>query len=118
MQTKLGKNKGLERSRIWIEGKRLTDSGFHRGEYYIAEFLLTKISEYRLKDYEGDALILSLIDDDTVIDFGEIQPRKVSGKGDHPIIDITGKTVKEFFDGSEYVEVDYKKGVIVIRGVK
>tara|TARA_A100001515_G_C4487117_1_gene182027 strand:+ start:69 stop:386 length:318 start_codon:yes stop_codon:yes gene_type:complete len=105
MKTKLGKNKGLERSRIWIEGKRLTDSGFHRGEYYIAE-------------YEGDTLILSLIDDDTVIDFGAIQPRKVSGKGDHPIIDITGKAVKEFFDGSEYVEVDYKKGVIVIRGVK
>jgi len=38
MKTKLGKNKGLERSRIWIEGKRLTDSGFHRGEYYLAEF--------------------------------------------------------------------------------
>ncbi|MAK37673.1 MAG: hypothetical protein CMC15_16055 [Flavobacteriaceae bacterium] len=105
MKTKLGKNKGLERSRIWIEGTRLTDAGFHRGEYYLAE-------------YEGDALILSLIDDETVIDFGAIQPRKVSGKGDHPIIDITGKAVKEFFDGSEYVEVDYEKGVIVIRGVK
>ena len=77
MHTKLGKNKGLERSRIWIEGTRLTDAGFHRGEYYLAEY-----------------------------------------EGDHPIIDITGKTVKEFFDGSEYVEVDYQKGVIVIRGVK
>ena len=28
-KTKLGKNKGVERSRIWIEGKRLTGAGFH-----------------------------------------------------------------------------------------
>tara|TARA_R100000808_G_scaffold24356_1_gene55938 strand:- start:16407 stop:16757 length:351 start_codon:yes stop_codon:yes gene_type:complete len=116
MKTKLGKNKGLERSRIWIEGKRLTEAGFHRGEYYIAEFGGFYATPEEA-DY-SDGLVLSLIDDETVIDFGAIQPRKVSGKGDHPIIDITGKTVKEFFDGSEYVEVDYKKGVIVIRGVK
>ena len=89
--TKLGTNKLVPKSRIWIEGKRLIDAGFTVGKtYYRTAF--------------ANAIRLTLHDDG---------PYKVSGKGEKPIIDITGKVVTERFTGEE-VTVVYKVGEIEI----
>ena len=54
LTTKLGTARRVERSRIWIEGKRLTAAGFAVGRYFIAE-------------WQGEALTLTLLDEDTII---------------------------------------------------
>jgi hypothetical protein len=93
--SKLGTNKGLERSRVWIEGKRVASAGF-----------LAKETRYNMV-WSGDDL--NLIADDN-------GSRRVSGKGDHPIIDITGKQIAEFFGKrGTHVFVEYHDGLIVIR---
>jgi len=43
---------------------------------------------------------------------------KVSQRGMTPIIDLSGKKVREFFDGYSSVEVAYRDGTITYRGVK
>ena len=98
--SKLGKNKGVERSRIWVEGSRLSAHGFHRGTYYVREWA---------KD-EG-ALYLSIPSDDDVL---SSKPLKVAGKGDHPIIDTTGASVQAFFAGYTHVRVEFQTGIIRI----
>lgn len=103
MQTlisKLGKNKGVERSRIWIEGERLTAHGFSRGVFYVREWA----------EDEG-ALYLSIPSDDDVLGS---KPLKVAGKGDHPIIDTTGASVQAFFAGYTHVRVEFQQGIIRI----
>ena len=104
LTTKLGTAKGVARSRIWIEGQRLKDAGF-----------VAKAS-YFFKDWQEDHHVLTLTKvgpNDVMTDM----PSKVSGKGDHPIIDITGKKVAEFFGAKfSHVEVTYGDGIITIRG--
>lgn len=89
--TKLGTNKGVPKSRIWIEGKRLVEAGFKVG------------AKYHRTLFEN-AIRLDLHDDGSF---------KVSGKGDKPIIDITGKVVTDRFTG-ENVTVSYYDGRIEI----
>lgn len=99
--TKLGTARKVERSRIWIEGKRLTAAGFTVGCYFH-------------KDWNTDKKTLTLIlakDTDVVTDL----PAKVSGKGDKPIIDITGECVRSLFPNCEYVEATFTAGRIVIK---
>ena len=98
LETKLGTARRVERSRIWIEGKRLTAAGFAVGRYFIAE-------------WQGEALTLTLLDEDTII---ADAPRKVSGKGDKPIIDITGAQVRETFGHRSHVRASFGEGVIRI----
>ena len=100
LETKLGTARRVERSRIWLEGKRLTAAGFAVGRYFIAE-------------WEGKtlALTLTLLDEDTII---ADAPRKVSGKGDKPIIDITGAQVRETFGHRSHVRASFGEGVIAI----
>ena len=98
LETKLGTARRVERSRIWIEGKRLTAAGFAVGRYFIAE-------------WEGKVLTLTLLDEDTII---ADAPRKVSGKGDKPIIDITGAQVRETFGHRSHVRASFGEGVIAI----
>lgn len=89
--TKLGTNKGAPRSRVWIEGARLTAAGFTVG------------ARYHRTAFEN-AIRLQLHADG---------PYKVSGKGEHPIIDITGKVVTERFTGS-HVRVTFQASTISI----
>jgi hypothetical protein len=94
-KTKLGTNKGLPLSRVWIEGLRLDKAGFHKGSRYC-------------KFWEAGKLILRL---------DRNGPLKVSGKGEsHPIIDITGKAIAESFGTKgQYVNVAYDDaGYIVL----
>ena len=99
--TKIGKNKGLEKSRIWIEGNRLIRAGFNRGDKFHVEF-------------SNGKLVLTRF----VIESVGVKVMRVSGKGDHPIIDITGKKVVEWF-GNAYsnVLVTYAANTIIIEGV-
>ena len=90
-KTVLGTNKKVPKSRIWIEGKRLIDAGFTVG------------ARYHRTCFQS-AIRLTLNADG---------PYKVSGKGDKPIIDITGKVVTDRFRGDD-VTVVYKEGVIEI----
>jgi len=64
------------RPRIWLEGKRLAAAGFERG----VRFDLT----LGTKRYGG--LLLYLNEDGS-------GKRKVSGKGDRPIVDIVGAEI-------------------------
>ena len=72
---KIGKtSKGA--SRLWIEGKILSDYGFNVGNHFNVEHGENKL----------------------VIRFDNNGKKKVSGNASRPIIDITGKTVTKGFD--------------------
>lgn len=107
--TKLGVARKVERSRIWIEGARLIAAGFTPGRYFSKEMRV----DYALRPY----LILTLLNDNDIV---AEMPCKVSGKGDKPIIDITGELVRESFAtfGHTHVEVTYYPGKIAIRGAE
>lgn len=99
--TKLGKtSKAGERTRIWLEGKRLTAHGFNPGDHF-----------ERLWG-EGRLTLVHC----TEAHFATLpRDRKgtVSGKADKPIIDVVGARVAETFKGAA-VQVEYRKWRIVI----
>jgi len=89
---KIGSNRG--RPRIWLEGKRLTASGIGR----------------------GDRFITHNVDEGVTIQITPDGRRKVSGKGDRPIIDIVGADVKHWgFDIGDEVEITYTYKWVFIR---
>lgn len=90
-KTKLGTNKGVAKSRIWIEGARLIAAGFTVGQKYDRVIFACRI----------------------VLTLNRNGAYKVCGKGDHPIIDITGAAVTQQFTG-DYVTVTYSNGLISI----
>jgi hypothetical protein len=100
LTTKLGTNKGKPRSRIWIEGSRLTNAGFVRG----AEFV---------RVFEQDELRLVLVSRTVNLDVKNLRRYRVAGKGAHPIIDICGKVVTDNFTGT-HVVARHGDGIIVI----
>lgn len=91
--SKIGTSRQIPASRVWIEGARLVRAGF------------IVAARYALIEVDG-TLVLTLADAGS---------RKVSGKGDKPIIDITGDLIRRVFAGRETVTVDYVAGKIVIR---
>lgn len=98
--TKLGNTRAGERTRIWLEGARLTAHGFEPGTSFRkvwAEQALVLIAE----TYAGPK----------TREYGT-----VSGKGAKPIIDITGSQVAEWFgDHETHVTVTYRAGRITIK---
>lgn len=88
----IGANRG--RPRIWLEGKRLTAMGISRGD------------KFRTHKVEDGVNI-------------EITPegrRKVSGKGDRPIIDIVGRDINYWgFDIGDDVKIIYNYKWLFIR---
>ena len=111
-RTKLGTAKTVARSRIWIEGRRLVDAGFTVGRYYVRSWFAPEIVDTAVDDHTP-TLTLELVNPNDVL---STDPCKVSGKGDKPIIDITGEMVRRVFGSlGTHVEVTYRKGVIVIR---
>jgi hypothetical protein len=103
--TKLGTARQVSKSRIWIEGKRLVDAGFTVGQYFVKEW----------DPVDGvQTLLLMLVTENDVITEA---PCKVSGKGDKPIIDITGEAVREGFGKDfENVQCVFEPGRICITG--
>lgn len=104
--TKLGAAKKQPRSRIWIEGNRLSDAGFTVGSCFV--------KEWPQEVADGpQVLVLELVKPNDVL---ATAPCKVSGKGAHPIIDITGEGVRRTFGAlGTHVEVTFQKGRITIR---
>ena len=92
LRSKIGASKGQPHSRVWIEGKRLLESGFTVGTRY--------------QRTPGPGIVL------------RIHPQggyKVSGKGEKPVIDITGKIVAEKFPPpATHVLVTYMPKLIAI----
>lgn len=104
LTTKLGTAKGEARSRIWLQGPRLVASNFKPG----AEF-------YAIWD-AGDAkhvatLTLTRKKPTTFDDV-----RRVTGKGDVPIIDVVGAKVRDHFGRFTHVLAVFERGEIRIWG--
>ncbi len=94
--TKIGPARKVAHQRIWIEGRRLADAGFKPGDRYD-----------RSEPPQGGLILLRA-------DNGEGQ-FKVSGKGDKPIIDITGAIVPRLFpQPATHVSVEFTPGHIFI----
>lgn len=94
-------NKG--RARIWIEGARLLAAGFKRGVSYAVG-----------TDRFETMLYLIVVDDpDNYEGVGKL--KKVSGKGERPIIDLSGSGCGPFNTGDQ-VTITYSdwEGIIKI----
>jgi hypothetical protein len=103
--TKLGTTtKAGERSRIWLEGKRLTAHGFTVGALYRRNW-----------NVEEGKLTLRVIDKAHFDQLPRDEKGTVSGKGDKPIIDIVGAKVREVFGAtSDHVTVTFRADHITI----
>lgn len=96
---KLGTHRHGERSRIWLEGKRLIAAGFKPGMTSFVQWTPAQ---------------LTIHNSETVGSFDE--QRTISGKGDRAIIDITGSKVFDTFGKhGATVSVTFGDGVITIR---
>jgi hypothetical protein len=89
--SKIGAARQVPGSRVWLEGTRLVAAGFTVGV------------RYNLTEADGQ-LILTLAADGG---------RKVSGKGDKPIIDITGDLIRRVFAGRLTVTVEYTDRIVL-----
>jgi len=89
--SKIGAARQVPGSRVWIEGTRLVAAGFLVGQ------------RYNLAEIDNQ-LILTLAADGG---------RKVSGKGEKPIIDITGDLIRRVFAGRVTVNVEYTDRIVL-----
>jgi hypothetical protein len=106
-RSKLGTAKGVERSRIWIEGKRLVDAGFKVGSYFTV---------FGVSGGPDSSLGLLLAKPGQVFSRA---PSKVTGTRTRPVIDITGEIVRTMFGvHGTHVDVVFSKGEITIRRAK
>ena len=89
------------RPRVWIEGKRLVLAGFNRGCLFnvvVGDRGLTLTKVFRLWDVEGS--------------------RKVSGKGERPLIDLVGALLTQAnLKSGDHVIINYKANSISIEAV-
>jgi hypothetical protein len=93
-------NKG--RARIWIEGARLLAAGFKRGAFYVAA-----------PTPDNEVLYLALVaDPETYAGAGKV--KKVSGKGERPVIDLSGSGCGPFSTGDKVVITYNDCGIISI----
>lgn len=115
--TIIGTNHGKGTSRIWLEGKRLVEAGFEVGTRY--DRICKSRTSKEFGTLHGSIEFIEL----TATPNGKF---KVSGKGDKPIIDISGGAVTETFaehiaesysSGAPVMEIKYSKGkIFILRG--
>ena len=96
LKTKIG-NCGNRGRRIWIEGPRLERAGFH-----------SKRTTYNKSIDNG---VITLTVDSTA-------KARVSGKGDHPVIDLRSKAIEKMYPQGQIdsVLVEYSTNQIIITG--
>lgn len=94
--TKISTARRVERSRIWLEGQRLLDHGFTHKSGFALDWRTWGLKIHQTDD--GD--------------------RHVAGTPHRPIIDITGKLVRETFGENPYVSVSFREGEILITPTK
>ena len=93
-QTKIGPTHGVPYRRVWIEGKHLAAAGFKPGDRY-----------HRTEVRNG-----------IIITWSAEGKLKVSGKGDKPILDISGSIIPRLFpQPTTHVTVSFSQRVITIR---
>lgn len=102
-KSKLGTTRAGERTRIWIEGSRLSSHGFKVG---------TRFQRSWTPDHPG--LVLTVCTEKQFNELARADRGTVSGKEDKPIIDVTGVKVSETFSGS-HVSVTFAPRTIIIR---
>lgn len=90
---KIGSNRG--ESRIWIEGKALTEYGWVKGTQYIKAVHFGATITLG-KSFQGKL--------------------KIAGGEDRPVIDLNGKYVTKTFKGFEKVRVRITESSITISG--
>lgn len=93
---KVGPARRVPRSRIWLQGKHLTAAGFKPGDRIGCTWYGDRLTIDHNPEPKG------------------YEMRTVSGKGDVPIVDITGARVRDTFTAG-HVEVSFYPGRIVIR---
>jgi hypothetical protein len=102
--SKLSSTRAGERTRIWIQGPRLTEAGFVPGLFFT-------------RTWGVNSLTLELVSAAKFEKLSIKERGKVSGKGDLPIIDVTGALVASTFAGT-HVVITYAKGKLTIKGAK
>ena len=91
---KLGDHRRIARSRVWLEGKRLSAHGFTAGRKY-------------KRTITDNTIVLTADNDGTLA---------VSGYDHRPIIDMSGEVIAGAFAGHAKVTATYAENVIVITG--
>jgi len=93
-----------ESARVWIETNTLLrQHGFEPGAHFHKEW-----------NTDGKVPVLELHlleEDDLTAGFGTVSERRGGS-----VIDITGWTVKQFFEPHTHIEATYSDGLIEIRG--
>lgn len=107
--SKLGKTRAGERSRIWLEGKRLVAHGFTRGtRFYIEK--RPSIDGWVLLTFER---WMAANDNAEAIKAGT-----VAGTEERPIIDTVGALVRDTFGTKgTHVRCEFRQGVILIESI-
>jgi len=97
-QTKIGPAHGTPHRKVWIEGRHLKDAGFSPGDRYDRQESGNILAILRKADGSGRY--------------------KVAGKGDKPILDISGSIIPRLFPPpSTHVQVSFSYGSIIIKPV-
>lgn len=109
-ETKLGKSKAGERSRIWIEGARLVAAGFKPGDHFFACWYAGDRKHTGSLTLYRSAKRIPAVPRPT-----DSEERKVSGKAERPIIDIVGQRVHSYFGKRTKVIVEFDSSRIYIR---
>ena len=91
---KLGDHRRIPRSRVWLEGKRLSAHGFTAGRRYKRTATIGTI-------------VLTADNDGSLA---------VSGYDHRPIIDMSGELIARAFFGHAKVTATYTENMIVITG--
>jgi hypothetical protein len=99
---RLGKTRAGERSRVWLEGKKLESTGFKQGTLFSKEWLSGKLTIERITQKTFDKL-------------APINRGTVSGSIGRPVIDITGEKVQNTFSG-DTVTATFAHHCIIVEG--
>lgn len=102
LRTKLGTTRAGERTRIWVEGKRLAEHAFTVGKRFSRRWTPAMLTLELVSETEFNKLPIA-------------ERGTVVGKGDKPIIDVTGQKVAETFGSNSHVAVSFERGKITIR---
>lgn len=103
--SKIGTTRAGERTRVWIEGKRLIAAKFLPGDHF-------------KKTWDKNSLQLEKISLSVFEKLSPLDGGLVSGKGDKPIIDIAGQKVFHTFGHKTHVNVAYQNNKILIRSIE
>jgi hypothetical protein len=124
--SKLSTARGAERSRVWLEGKRLSAHGFDHGAAYTSRWhrgaLLLELGATTSDAWDNVARRVAGTPTRPIIDIAYIAvwrhgvltlhvvkdgDRHVAGTPTRPIIDITGEAIRDAFGANAYVKVTY-----------